>query len=69
MDDAYEEVYGVNLTTFKDLQDSLMDGRFDKLYQVVAKRAAELAGFYSNSAISSQPHDVNDAISQNTSKE
>lgn len=53
INDEYEEVYGINLTNFKDLQDSLMDGRFDKLYQAVAKRAAGLAGFHSNPTISS----------------
>ena len=40
LDDDYGEVFGINLTNFQDLQDSLRAGRFEKLFQAVAKRAA-----------------------------
>jgi hypothetical protein len=44
MDDEYEDVYGINLTSFQDLERSLTDGRFKTLYEAVLKRAKELAG-------------------------
>jgi hypothetical protein len=44
MDDEYEDVYGINLTSFQDLERSLTDGRFQILYEAVLKRAKELAG-------------------------
>jgi hypothetical protein len=40
----YTDVYGIDLTDFEDLDDSLRDGRFEKLFEAVVKRASELAG-------------------------
>lgn len=48
LNDEYDNVYGIDLTNFKDLEDSLTDGRFEKPFQVVAKRAAEIAGLRSS---------------------
>ena len=42
--EEYHDVYGVDLTDFQDLDNSLKDGRFAKLYENVLKRARELAG-------------------------
>jgi hypothetical protein len=42
--DEYADVYGIDLTNFTDLKDSLLDGRFGKLYENVVKRTKELAG-------------------------
>lgn len=42
--EEYTDVYGIDLTDFKDLSNSLSDGRFAKLYGNVVKRARELAG-------------------------
>ncbi len=42
--EEYADVYGIDLTDFKDLSKSLSDGRFAKLYGNVVKRARELAG-------------------------
>src|SRR5208283_5220566 len=44
MNDEYEDVYGINLTSFQDLERSLMDGRFEILYEAVLKRAKQFAG-------------------------
>jgi hypothetical protein len=44
LDEEYRNVFDVNLTDFQDLERSLIDGRFDKLYAKVVKRAAEIAG-------------------------
>jgi hypothetical protein len=44
MNDEYEDVYGINLTSFQDLERSLTDGRFRTLYETVLKRAKQLAG-------------------------
>ncbi len=44
MNDEYEDVYGINLTNFQDLEKSLTDGRFSILYEEVLKRAKQLAG-------------------------
>jgi hypothetical protein len=44
LDEEYRDVFGVDLTDFQDLERSLTDGRFEKLYVKVVKRAAELAG-------------------------
>lgn len=44
LDEEYKDVYGVDLTDFQDLERSLADGRFEKLYASVVKRATELAG-------------------------
>ena len=48
LDDDYSEVFGIDLTNFQDLQDSLRDGRFKKLFQVVAKRATGIT-YYTRS--------------------
>jgi len=44
MDEEYDNVYGVDLANFEDLQSSLKDGRFEVLYEAVVKRAKQLAG-------------------------
>ena len=44
LDEEYRDVFGIDLTDFQDLERSLTDGRFEKLYGNVVKRAAELAG-------------------------
>ena len=40
----YSDVYGIDLTSFHDLEQSLKDGRFAELYEVVLKRATQLSG-------------------------
>ena len=45
MHEEYTDVYGIDLTNFLDLENSLTDGRFEKLYENVVKKARELAGF------------------------
>ncbi len=47
LDEEYKNVYGVDLTNFQDLEQSLSDGRFENLYAAVVKRATELAGLRS----------------------
>jgi hypothetical protein len=42
--EEYTNVYGIDLTKYEDLEMSLTDGRFQKLYEVVVKRAMQLAG-------------------------
>jgi len=42
--EEYMDVYGIDLTNFTDLEKSLRDGRFGKLYENVVKKARELAG-------------------------
>ena len=42
--EEYGDVYGIDLTNFTDLENSLRDGRFGKLYENVVKKARELAG-------------------------
>jgi hypothetical protein len=44
LDDEYRDVYRVDLTDYQDLERSLSDGRFEKLYSAVVRRAMELAG-------------------------
>ena len=44
LDEKYDDVYGVDLTNFKDIEASLIDGRFETMYQAVLKRAKQLAG-------------------------
>lgn len=44
LDEEYDDVYGINLTSFQDLESSLVDGRFGALYDAVLKRAKQLAG-------------------------
>jgi hypothetical protein len=45
LDEEYNDVYGVDLTDYQDLERSLTDGRFERLYEAVVKRGTELAGF------------------------
>ncbi len=42
--EEYNDVYGIDLTNFQDLEDSLRDGRFAQLFEAVVKRASQLAG-------------------------
>ncbi|MGD0688746.1 MAG: hypothetical protein ABSA50_03155 [Candidatus Bathyarchaeia archaeon] len=49
--EEYRDVYGIDLTNFKDLENSLKDGRFGKLYENVVKKARELAGIPQEPAI------------------
>jgi hypothetical protein len=42
LDEEYTDVYGVDLTNYMDLEKSLVDGRFEKLFSTVVKRATEL---------------------------
>jgi hypothetical protein len=44
VNEEYSDVYGVDLTNFRDLEESLRDGRFQILYTAVLKRAKQLAG-------------------------
>lgn len=44
MHEEFEDVYGVDLTNFLDLEKALTDGRFAKLYEKVVRRATQLAG-------------------------
>ncbi len=44
MHEDYNDVYGIDLANFRDLESSLKDGRFAKLYEAVVKRATQLAG-------------------------
>jgi hypothetical protein len=44
IDEEYRDVYGIDLTDFHDLENSLTDRRFESLYAATVKRAAELAG-------------------------
>jgi hypothetical protein len=44
LDEEYRDVYGVDLTNFEDLEESLQDGRFRTLYEAVLKRAKQVAG-------------------------
>jgi hypothetical protein len=44
VDEEYDDVYGIDLTNFDDLEDSLQDGRFETLYEAVVKRSKHLAG-------------------------
>jgi hypothetical protein len=48
--EEYRDVYGINLTDFTDLENSLLDGRFGRLYENVVKKARELAGIAQESA-------------------
>lgn len=42
--EEYENVYGIDLTNFEDLENSMADGRFAVLYENVVRRARQLAG-------------------------
>ena len=44
LNEKYDDVYGIDLTNLRDIEDSLKDGRFEKLYLAVLKRAKQLAG-------------------------
>lgn len=49
--EEYRDVYGIDLTNFMDLENSLTDGRFGKLYENVVKKARELAGMAQEPAL------------------
>jgi len=44
IDEEYNDVYGIDYTNYQDLESSLRDGRFAKLYEAVVRRATQLAG-------------------------
>lgn len=44
LDEEYRNVYGIDLTNYDDLENSLRDGRFAKLFDATVKRAKQLAG-------------------------
>lgn len=44
LDEEYRNVYGIDLTNYQDLENSLRDGRFAKLFEATVKRARQLAG-------------------------
>jgi hypothetical protein len=44
LNEEYNDVYGVDLTSYQDLEASLMDGRFAKLFDAVLAKASQLAG-------------------------
>jgi hypothetical protein len=48
LQEEYTDVFGINLTDFGDLERSLTDGRFERLYGTVVKRASQLAGLRSS---------------------
>jgi hypothetical protein len=49
--EEYDDVYGIDLTNFQDLEGSLRDGRFARLYEAVVKRATQLAGIPQKSTL------------------
>ena len=53
--EEYANVYGIDLTDYGDLEMSLKDGRFQKLYEVVVKRAMQLAGLPSKQPFEPAP--------------
>ena len=53
--EEYANVYGIDLTDYEDLEMSLTDGRFQKLYEVVVKRAIQLAGLPSKQPFEPAP--------------
>jgi len=44
LDEEYSDVYGINLTSYPDLEASLLDGRFSNLFDAVVKRGRQLSG-------------------------
>ena len=44
VNEEYSDVYGINLTNFQDLEESLKDGRFTKMYETVVNRAMQIGG-------------------------
>jgi hypothetical protein len=44
VNEEYSDVYGIDLTNFQDLEESIRDGRFALLYNAVLKKAKQLAG-------------------------
>jgi hypothetical protein len=44
MNEEYDDVYGINLASFHDLEKALEDGRFASMYETVLRRAMQLAG-------------------------
>ena len=46
--EEYQDVRGIDLTDFRDLEDSLTDGRFEKLFEAAVKRISQLRGIRSD---------------------
>lgn len=44
LEEDYGNVYGVDLTNYQDLENSLQDGRFARLFEATVSRAKQLAG-------------------------
>ena len=44
LDEKYDDIYGIDLTRFEDIEGALLDGRFETMYQAVLKRAKQIAG-------------------------
>lgn len=44
INEEYADVYGIDLTDYQDLESSLEDGRFAKLFENTVMRARQLAG-------------------------
>jgi hypothetical protein len=44
LEEDYSNVYGIDLTDYQDLEKSLQDGRFTKLFEATVRRAGQLAG-------------------------
>jgi len=49
LDEEYGDVYGIDLTDYADLENSLEDGRFAKLFEATVKRGSQLAGLQQDS--------------------
>ena len=48
INEEYQDVYGIDLTDFGDLEDSLTDGRFAKLFEAMVNRIRQLRGIRSD---------------------
>ena len=44
MNEEYNDVYGINIANFQDLENALVDGRFASMYEAVVNRATQIAG-------------------------
>jgi hypothetical protein len=51
LEEDYGNVYGIDLTNYQDLENSLQDGRFAKLFEATVSRARQLAGLAQPSGI------------------
>ena len=59
LQEEYTDVYGINLTDFGDLERGLTDGRFERLYGTVVRRASQLAGLGSSTSLTHEKHGLN----------